>query len=83
VVIGRAVHEGIGFNKESLNRSMRMTVPTMAPNTDFKQLKRNFLTFLSLKVAYPIPQLTVRESGVRLIEAAHNYAYVVVWYISG
>jgi hypothetical protein len=43
---------------------MKMTVPTMGPNTDFKPRKRNFLTFLSLKAAYLIPQLAIRESRV-------------------
>jgi hypothetical protein len=47
VLIGRAVHEFNGFDKESLNRSMKMNVPTMGPNNDFKQWKRNFLIFLS------------------------------------
>jgi spore cortex formation protein SpoVR/YcgB (stage V sporulation) len=60
VVIGRAVHEATGFDKESLNRSMKMTVTTMGPNSDFKPWKRNFLTFLTLKAAYLIPQ---RESS--------------------
>jgi hypothetical protein len=34
---------------------MKMSVPTMGPNTDFKQWKRNFPNFLSLKAAYLIP----------------------------
>jgi hypothetical protein len=29
VVVGRAVNEAKGFDKESLNRSMKMTAPTM------------------------------------------------------
>jgi hypothetical protein len=61
VVIGRAVNEAIGFDKESLNRSTKMTVPTMGPNTDFKPWKRNFLTFMSLKPLFLIPQLAIRE----------------------
>jgi hypothetical protein len=48
VVIGRAIHEATGFDKEALNRFMKMYVPTMGPNTYFKQWKRNFLTLLSL-----------------------------------
>jgi hypothetical protein len=43
VVIGRAAHEATGFDKDALNRSMKMSVPTMGPNSDFKQWKRNFL----------------------------------------
>jgi hypothetical protein len=39
VVIGRAAHEAIGFDKEALNRSMKMAVHTMGPTTDFKQWK--------------------------------------------
>ena len=46
VVIGRAAHEATGFDKDALNRSMKMSVPTMGPTTDFKQWKRNFLNFL-------------------------------------
>jgi hypothetical protein len=34
---------------------MKMSVPNMGPNTDFKQWKRNFLTILSLKAVYLIP----------------------------
>jgi hypothetical protein len=55
VVIGRVVHEATGFNKESLNRFMKMNVPSMGPNTDFKKCKRNFLSFVSLKAAYLTP----------------------------
>jgi hypothetical protein len=75
VVIRRDVNEATGFDKESVNHSMKMTVPTMGPNTDFKLWKRNFLTFLSLKAAYLIPQLSIRESCDSLDEAAQTYAY--------
>jgi hypothetical protein len=68
VVIRRAAHEATGFGKEALNRSVKMSVPTMGPTTDFKQWKRNFLNFLSLKAAYLIPQQAIRESGVWLDE---------------
>jgi hypothetical protein len=78
LVIGRAVHEAPGFDKESLNRSVKMIVPTMGPNTDFEQWKRNFLTFLSLKAAYLIQQLAIRESGVWIDEAAQTYAYALL-----
>jgi hypothetical protein len=30
---------------------MKISVPTMGPNTDFKQWRRNFLSFLSFKAA--------------------------------
>jgi hypothetical protein len=40
VIIGCVVNETTGFDKESLNRSMKMTVPTMGPNTDFMSWKR-------------------------------------------
>jgi hypothetical protein len=56
VVIGRVAHEVTSFDKDALNRSMKMSVPTMGPNTDFKQWKMNFLNFLSLKTTYLIPQ---------------------------
>jgi hypothetical protein len=66
VVIGRAANEATGFDKDALNRSMEMSVPTMGPTTDFKQWKRKFLNFLSLKAAYLISELAIRESGVWL-----------------
>jgi hypothetical protein len=53
--MGRAANEGTGFDKDALNRSMKMSVHTMGPTTDFKRWKRNFLNFLSLKAAYLIP----------------------------
>jgi hypothetical protein len=37
VFIGRAAHDATGFDKEALNRSMKMSVPTMRPTADFKQ----------------------------------------------
>jgi hypothetical protein len=61
VVVGRATHEAIGFDKDALNRSMKMSVPTMGLNSDFKRWKRNFHNFLSLKTAYLIPHLAIRE----------------------
>jgi hypothetical protein len=76
VLIGRAIHEANGFDKESLNRSVK--IPTMGQTMDFKQGKRIFLTFLSLKAAYLIPQLAIIESGVSLDEDAHNYVYAML-----
>jgi spore cortex formation protein SpoVR/YcgB (stage V sporulation) len=35
----------------------------MEANSDFMQWKRNFLNFLSLKAAYFIPHLDIRELG--------------------
>jgi hypothetical protein len=78
VVVGRAAHEATGFDKDDLNRSMKMSVPTMGPTTDFKQWKRNFINFLSLKAAYLIPQLAIRESGVWLDEHEQRYAYTLL-----
>jgi hypothetical protein len=80
VVIGRVVNEATGFDKESLNRFMKITVPTMGPNIDFKPWKRNFLTFMSLKVADLIPQLALRESGVWLDEVAQTYVHTMLMY---
>jgi hypothetical protein len=40
--------------------------------------KRNFLTFLSLKAAYLISQLAIRESGVWVDKATRNYAYALL-----
>jgi hypothetical protein len=57
VVIGRDVHEATGFDMESLNRSMKITVPTMGTNTDFKYLEQKRI----------IPSLkTVKRSKVLL-----------------
>jgi hypothetical protein len=77
MVVGRAAHEATGFDIEALDRSMKMPVPTMGPTTDFKQWKRNFLNFLSLKATYLIPQLAIRESGVWLDEQAQHCAYTL------
>jgi hypothetical protein len=44
---------------------MKMSIPTMGPNTDFKQWKRNFLTFLSLEAASLIPQLAIGNNVSR------------------
>jgi spore cortex formation protein SpoVR/YcgB (stage V sporulation) len=49
---------------------MKMSVPTMGPNSDFKQWKRDLLNFLSIKAAYLIPQLAIRESSAWLDEHA-------------
>jgi hypothetical protein len=78
VVIGRAVNEATGFDEQSLNRSMKMTVPTMGPNTDFKSCKRIFSTFLFLTAAHLIPQLAIQESGAWLDEATQTYAYALL-----
>jgi hypothetical protein len=79
VVIGRAAHEATGLDRDALNRSMKMSVATMEPSTDFKQWKRNFLqNLLSLKAAYLIPQLAIRESGVWVDEQAQHYAYTLL-----
>jgi hypothetical protein len=78
VVIGRAAHEATGFDKDALNRSIKMSIPTMGPTTDFKQLRRNFLNVPSIKAAHLIPQLAIRDSGVWLDEQAQHYAYTVL-----
>jgi hypothetical protein len=75
---GRYVHEAAGLDKDALNRSMKMSVPTMGPSTNVKQWKRKFLTFLSLKAGYLIPQLAIRESGVWMDVQAQNYAYALL-----
>jgi hypothetical protein len=51
---------------------MKLSVLTMGPTTDFKQWKRNFLNFLSLKATYLIPQLAILESGVWLDEQTQH-----------
>jgi hypothetical protein len=55
----------------------------MGPNTYFKQWKRNFHTFMSLKAAYLIPHLAIRESNVWLDEAAHPHAYALLLHVAG
>jgi hypothetical protein len=57
---------------------MKMSVPAMGPTTDFKQWKRTFLNFLSIKASYFIPQLAIRDSGVWLDEPAQHYAYTLL-----
>jgi hypothetical protein len=74
MVVGRAAHEATGFDKDALNRSMKVSIPTMGPNADFKQWKRDFLNFISIKATYLIPQLAIRESGARLDEQTQHYA---------
>jgi hypothetical protein len=64
VVIGRSAHVATGFDKDALTRSMKMSVPTMGPTTDFKHWKWNFLNFLSIKATHLIPQMAIRDSGV-------------------
>jgi hypothetical protein len=59
VVVGRAAREATGFDKDALNRSIKMSVPAMGPNSDFKQWKRNFINFIFIKAAYLIPQLAI------------------------
>jgi hypothetical protein len=49
VVIGGA-HEATGFDKDALNRSIKMWVPTMGPNSDFKHWKGIFLTSSPLRL---------------------------------
>jgi hypothetical protein len=61
---------------------MKMTVSIMGPNTNFKQWKTNFLTFLSIKAAYLIPQLAIKESGVWLDEATQNYPYAMIVHVA-
>jgi hypothetical protein len=75
VVVGRVAHEATGFDKDALNRSMKMSFPTMGANSDFEQWKRYFLNFISLKAADLIPHVAIRESGAWLDEHAQHYAY--------
>jgi hypothetical protein len=50
----------------------------MGPTTDFKQWKRSFLNFPSLKATYLIPQLAIRESGAGLDEQAQHYTFTLL-----
>jgi hypothetical protein len=78
VVIGRLVNEATSFDKECLNRSMKMNVPAMGPYTDFQAVEKELSHFLSLKFAYLIPHLASRESGGWLDEATQTYAYALL-----
>jgi uncharacterized protein YpmS len=50
----------------------------MGQHSEFKQWKRKFLTFLSLKTTYFMPKLAILVSGVWLYEAAQNFAYAIM-----
>jgi hypothetical protein len=80
--IGRFVHEAAGLDKDALNRSMKMSFSTIGPSTNFKQWKRKFLTFLSPKAGYLIPQLAIRESCVWMNVQAQNYAYALLLHVA-
>jgi hypothetical protein len=41
-------------------------------------VEEELLNLLSLKAAYLIPQLAIRESGVWLDEQAHHHAYTLL-----
>jgi hypothetical protein len=49
----------------------------MGSNTNVKPWNMNFLTFISLKFAYLIPQMAILESGVWLDEVVQTYAYAL------
>jgi hypothetical protein len=55
-----------------------MSIPTIGAHSDFKQWKRNFINFVSLKAAYLIPQLATRESGAWLDEHVQHYVYILL-----
>jgi hypothetical protein len=55
IVVGRAVYESDGIDKDSMNCSTKMIAPTMGPHTEFKQGESNFLKLMSLKAACLIP----------------------------
>jgi uncharacterized protein YpmS len=46
----------------------------MGSNADFKHWKKSFLTFLSLKAAYFILKLAIKELDEWLDEATQNHA---------
>jgi hypothetical protein len=62
---------------------MKMNVPVMGPNTEFRHWKYRFLDFLSLKAAYLIPQLALRESCAYLDENAQSYAFALLRHAVG
>jgi hypothetical protein len=60
-----------------------MNVHVMGPNTEFRPWKNMFLDFLSLKAAYLIPQLALREYGAYLDENAQNCAFTLLRHAVG
>jgi hypothetical protein len=54
--------------------SMKMNVPVMGTNTQFRQWTNPFLAFQSLKASYLIPRRQAhRDCGAYLDESAHSY----------
>jgi hypothetical protein len=83
VVVNRAAGETSDFNRDAIKMSMKMNVLVMGPNTEFRHWKNRFLVFLSLKAAYLIPQLAMRESGAYLDENAQSYAFALLRHAVG
>jgi hypothetical protein len=62
---------------------MKMNVPVTGPNTKFRQWKNRFLDFLSLKAAYSIPQLAMRELSAYLDESDQSYLFALLRHVVG
>jgi hypothetical protein len=76
LVIGRVVNEATGFDKESFNRSIKMTVMTMGPNTDFKQWTRIFSPSCPQGgVTYPSARHRRVRRLAELRRTMHTYCY--------
>jgi hypothetical protein len=72
VVVNHAASEAGDFDRDAINWSMKLNVPVMGPNQEFRHWKNMFICFLSLKAAYLIPQLALRESGTYHDENAQS-----------
>jgi hypothetical protein len=83
VVVNGAAGETVDFDMDAINMSMEMNVLVMGPNTEFRHWKNRFLDFLSLKAAYLIPQLALRESGAYLDDNAQSYAFALLRHALG
>jgi hypothetical protein len=83
VIVGRAAGEDADFDIDSINRSMKINVPVMGPHTEFRHRKNRFLAFLSLKAAYLIPKLALRDFGAYLDESARSYSFALLLHAAG
>jgi hypothetical protein len=66
------------FDGDSFSRSFRMDAPLMPKTGDFKLMKRDFLSFISIKAAALIPQLAMSSSGVPLNPVAQRDAHAML-----
>jgi hypothetical protein len=79
MVVGRAANdESANFDKGDINMCIKMNFPTMGPTTEFKHSRSHFLSFMSLKAAYLIPHMAVRDSGAYQDKGSHSFAFALM-----